>query len=92
MPAIGAGGREHALKLDAGNDVPVSIKPVFTLDLRIEFVDTGRKDDRAHVQLHDFILHGMVNGLLVAGRDALVTFGTEGAVKAAFGFSYRVVD
>ncbi len=85
----GAGGREHPLELDARQDVPVPVEPVFPFAFGVKFFKARRQDDGADIQGDGLFLHGMVDGLLVAGGHACHAFGAEGAVQAALGLRHR---
>ena len=87
----GAGGREHPLELDARQDVPVPVEPVFPFALGVKFFEARRQDDGADIQGDGLFRHGVVDGLLVAGGDALHAFGTEGAVQAALGLRHGLL-
>ena len=62
------GGRQHPLELDAGQHVGIAAEAELALLLRGELLKAGGQDDRADFQLDRPLAHGVVDGVLLAGR------------------------
>ena len=85
--AGGARRREHALELQAGDDVVELAVAVLGHAPGVEEVVARRHEDLAHRQLEHLVLHGVVDGVGLAGLHALIAIDAHAAVKAALRLS-----
>ncbi|OPY06355.1 MAG: hypothetical protein A4E66_02236 [Syntrophus sp. PtaB.Bin001] len=92
MPAIGSGSGKHPLKLNAGDNIFVTRKAEFSLASGVVLLEAGGQDDGADIQFHDFVSHGVIHSLLIAGRNTGHAFGALGAVQATLGFRRGILN
>ena len=86
MALVGAGGGQHPLELQAGEDVGMVGVTIRGVGGGIKGGETGGQDDGPHLHFDDLLFLGVVHGLGQAGLDALVAFRADAALEAALGF------
>ena len=82
VPLERPGGRQHPLELDAGDHVRIPPPAELALAARVELLEAGGQNDRADLQFDRPLAHEVIDRVLLAGFDTLLTLGAQGAVQA----------
>jgi hypothetical protein len=82
----GARGGEEPLEFDARNHIRVTAVAVLGLEGWIKFIKPRGEDDRTDLDLHVLVSQRMVDGLGLAGLDALHALRASPALEAPLRF------
>jgi len=78
-------GGKHSLELHTCHNIRVPSISVLTLTACIKLLESWRQKHRSDMKSDSLFLHKMVDCMLLACLNTLITLGTQGTVKASLG-------